>query len=63
MNSTKMAQSTPFERREAQNLEIRYGQIGISAVAAAMRYRSEAKTGPEGNAKTGTKDLAAEFAA
>src|SRR5450631_2051561 len=32
MKSTKMAPSTPSIRREAQNLEVRYGKIGISAV-------------------------------
>jgi hypothetical protein len=40
MKSTKTAQST---RQEAQNLEVRYGKIGISAVAAAMRYQGDAK--------------------
>ena len=39
MKSTKMA---PSNRPEAQNLEVRYGQIGISAVAAAMRYQGDA---------------------
>jgi hypothetical protein len=45
MNSTKtkMAQSTESVRREAQNLEVRYGKIGISAVVAAMRYQGYAK--------------------
>ena len=28
---------------EAQNLAVRYGEIGISAVAAAMRYRGDGK--------------------
>ena len=41
MKSTKKAQST---RHEAQNLEVRYGDIGISAVVAAMRYQGDAKT-------------------
>ena len=43
---TKMGQSiqsTQLARREAQNLEVRYGEIGISAVAAAMRYQGDAK--------------------
>jgi hypothetical protein len=40
MKSTKMAQST---RQEAQNLEVRYGKIGISAVEAAMRYQGDAE--------------------
>ena len=42
MKSTKMAPSTRSIRREAQNLEVRYGKIGISAVAAAMRYQGDA---------------------
>ena len=41
MKATKMA---PSNRQEAQNLEVRYGKIGISAVAAAMRYQGDAKT-------------------
>jgi hypothetical protein len=45
MNSTKtkMAQSIQSVRREAQNLEVRYGKIGISAVVAAMRYQGYAE--------------------
>jgi hypothetical protein len=48
MKSTKTetrqsVQSPRSVRREAQNLEIRYGEIGISAVAAAMRYQGAAK--------------------
>jgi hypothetical protein len=45
MESTKTGQSnqsTQSVRREAQNLEVRYGKIGISAVAAAMRYQGDA---------------------
>jgi hypothetical protein len=42
-SSKRMVQSTQSVRREAQNLEVRYGKIGISAVAAAMRYRGDAK--------------------
>ncbi len=34
--------STPKAKSEAPNLDGRYGKIGISAVAAAMRYQSEA---------------------
>jgi hypothetical protein len=44
MKPTKMAQSTQSVSREAQNLEVRYGEIGISAVVAAMRYQGDAKT-------------------
>jgi hypothetical protein len=47
MESTKTGQSnqsTHSVRRDAQNLEIRYGKIGISAVAAAMRYQGDANS-------------------
>jgi hypothetical protein len=44
MKSTKMAPSTQSVRREPQNLEVRYGKIGISAVVAAMRYQGDATT-------------------
>jgi len=43
MKSTKATRSTEAAGREAQNLEVRYGKIGISAVVAAMRYRSDAR--------------------
>ena len=43
MKSTKTLQSTQSIRREAQNLEVRYCKIGISAVVAAMRYQGAAK--------------------
>lgn len=38
-NRTASAKATP----EVQNLDSRYGKIGISAVAAAMRYQSESR--------------------
>jgi len=38
-----MQVKTSSGRREAQNLAIRYGEIGISAVAAAMRYQGEGR--------------------
>jgi hypothetical protein len=44
MKSAKTTKTTQSIRREAQNLEVRYGEIGISAVAAAMRYQGDAKT-------------------
>ncbi len=52
MNSTKKMQSTQSIRREAQNLEVRYGKIGISAVVAAMRYQSDAKRPAHVSAET-----------
>jgi hypothetical protein len=49
MKSTNLAPSTRSIRGETQNLEVRYGKIGISAVAAAMRYQGDA-TIPEATA-------------
>jgi hypothetical protein len=43
----KSANSKRSIRREAQNLEVRYGEIGISAVAAAVRFQGDAKTAPQ----------------
>jgi hypothetical protein len=67
MKSTKVAQSTQSVRHEAQNLEVRYGEIGISAVAAAMRYQGDAKAdGPIPTARQPDrwlKDMVPEFAA
>jgi len=71
MKSTKMAQSTQSTtqsvRREAQNLEVRYGEIGISAVVAAMRYQGGAKTSAhvstDRQAGLWLKDMVSKFAA
>jgi hypothetical protein len=52
MKSAKVTKTTPSDRREAQdpevrqNLAVRYGEIGISAVAAAMRYQTDVKAPP-----------------
>ena len=35
--------ATPEQRRERAELDPRFGKIGLSAVAAAMRYQSDAK--------------------
>jgi len=43
MTKKNTAQSSENGRRNEQNLDSRYGEIGISAVAAALRYQSEAK--------------------
>lgn len=37
------ARATPDQRRERAELDARYGKIGISAVAAALRYQSDTK--------------------
>ena len=38
-----MKAKQPPARCEVQNLAVRYGEIGISAVAAAMRYQGEGR--------------------
>ena len=37
----KSQRATPEQRRDRAELDPRFGKIGISAVAAAMRYQSE----------------------
>jgi hypothetical protein len=39
----KSQRATPEQRRERAELDPRFGKIGISAVAAAMRYQGDAK--------------------
>jgi hypothetical protein len=39
----KSQRATPEQRRDRAGLDPRFGKIGISAVAAAMRYQSELK--------------------
>jgi len=41
MNTTKSADAGQLAPRNSSDLDGRYGKIGISAVAAALRYRSE----------------------
>jgi len=43
MMKKNAAQSNASTRRDDSNLDSRYGAIGISAVAAALPYRSEVK--------------------
>jgi hypothetical protein len=67
MKPTKAAPPTQSIRREAQNLEVCYGEIGISAVVAAMRYQGEAKNPapdqPDRQPDRWLKDMAPEIAA
>jgi hypothetical protein len=54
--------ATPELRRERAEFDPRFGRIGISAVAAALRYRSETKNvayAPVEPAKLQTEDAAA----
>jgi hypothetical protein len=41
MTATKSAADSQAAQRQYSDLDRRYGKIGISAVAAAVRYRSE----------------------
>ena len=43
MTKKNAAQSVLKSPRNEANLDSRYGEIGISAVAAALQYQSEAK--------------------
>jgi hypothetical protein len=43
MTKNNAAQPNDNARRDEPNLDSRYGQIGISAVAAALPYQSEVK--------------------
>jgi hypothetical protein len=54
--------ATTEQRGERAELDARFGRIGISAVAAALRYRSEMKNSayaPVEPAKLETEDAAA----
>ena len=67
MTSTKTAKSTRSNRCDVSNLEIRYGDIGISAVAAAMRYQGDvqnsARVPADRQSDRWLKDMVPEFAA
>ncbi|HET9245443.1 MAG TPA: hypothetical protein VFO15_06540 [Xanthobacteraceae bacterium] len=43
MTKNNAAQSGENARRDEPSLDSRYGEIGISAVAAALQYQSEVK--------------------
>jgi hypothetical protein len=43
MSNDNVAQGNEHSRRGEQDLDSRYGEIGISAVAAALQFKSEAK--------------------
>lgn len=55
--------ASPDQRRERAELDARYGKIGISAVAAAVRYRGESKNPVYAPAPPGEHELADEDAA
>lgn len=43
MTKNNAAQASENARHQEANLDSRYGEIGISAVAAALQYQSEVK--------------------
>ena len=54
--------ATTEQRRERSGLDPRFGRIGISAVAAALQYRSDSKNSayaPAEPAKLQSEDAAA----
>jgi len=55
--------ATPEQRRERAELDPRFGKIGISAVAAALHYQSDAKNPLYAPAKLAPIEPAEEAAA
>jgi hypothetical protein len=53
----------PDQRRERAELDPRFGKIGISAVAAAVRYKGESKNSAYAPAPPGEYEPADEDAA
>ncbi len=43
MSNNNVARGSEHPRRDEQDLDSRYGEIGISAVAAALQFKNEAK--------------------
>ena len=43
MSNNNVAQGSEDARRNEPNLDSRYGEIGISAVAAALQFKCETK--------------------
>ena len=55
--------ATPEQRSDRTALDARFGKIGISAVAAAVRYQSDAKNPAYAPAKLSVTEEADEAAA
>ena len=62
MKSTNTENAQRPRRTEA-SLHSRYGDIGIPAVAAAMQYKTDAKTSADAPAVPGDSRFAADIAA
>lgn len=59
----KSQRATSEQRRERAELDARYGKIGISAVAAALRYQGGSKNPAYAPAKVRDSENADEAAA
>ena len=47
MNATKATEQSQDSKRQYKSLDDRYGKIGISAVAAAVRHQGEQRNANE----------------
>jgi hypothetical protein len=47
MNATRATEQSQDSKRQHKSLDDRYGKIGISAVAAAVRHRGEQRNANE----------------
>lgn len=56
MNATKPAEQSQDSRRKSSDLDTRYGKIGISAVAAAVRCKNEQRDKHETRAEPYERD-------
>jgi hypothetical protein len=63
MTKNNARPSKPDARVRESDLDSRYGEIGISAVAAALPYRSEAKDPVDATADKRLEKLIAELTA
>jgi hypothetical protein len=59
----KSERAAPEQRRDRSELDARFGKIGISAVAAAVRYQGDAKNPVHAPVKARPADEADDAAA
>jgi hypothetical protein len=52
MTATEATEQSQDSRRQYTSLDDRYGKIGISAVAAALRHQGELRNSREAHAST-----------
>jgi hypothetical protein len=56
MNATRATELSQDSQRQTESLDDRYGKIGISAVAAAVRYQSGQRDTNESRFTPGDSD-------